>query len=111
MTRHLRLEAVENFRDFGDYATASGRRMKAKRFYRSASHGRATDADLAAIEALGLALIVDLRRPAERADSRPQYARIQASRACGALAEAGGLEVALIGLVSLLTAFWLVRLL
>ena len=66
MTRHLRLEAVENFRDFGDYATASGRRMKAKRFYRSASHGRATDADLAAIEALGLALIVDLRRPAER---------------------------------------------
>ena len=66
MTRHLRLEAVENFRDFGDYPTASGRRMPAKRFYRSASHGRATDDDLAAIEALGLALIVDLRRPAER---------------------------------------------
>lgn len=66
MTRHLRLEAVENFRDFGDYATASGKRMRAKQFYRSASHGRATDADLAAIEALGLALIVDLRRPAER---------------------------------------------
>lgn len=66
MTRHLRLEAVENFRDFGGYATADGRRMKARSFYRSASHGRATDADLAAIAALGLALIVDLRRPAER---------------------------------------------
>jgi protein tyrosine/serine phosphatase len=62
----MRLEAVENFRDFGGYPTADGRRMKAGHFYRSATHGRATDADLVAIEALGLALIVDLRRPAER---------------------------------------------
>jgi protein-tyrosine phosphatase len=66
MTRHVRLEAVENFRDFGDYPTASGRRMKRGRLYRSASHGRATDADLAAIEALDIAVIVDLRRPGER---------------------------------------------
>jgi len=66
MTRHVRLEAVENFRDFGDYPTAAGRRLKPGRLYRSASHGRATDADLAAIEALGLAAIVDLRRPGER---------------------------------------------
>jgi len=62
----MRLEAVENFRDFGGYPTSGGRRMKERHFYRSASHGRATDADLEAIEALGLALIVDLRRPAER---------------------------------------------
>ena len=66
MTRHIRLEAVENFRDYGDYPTASGRRLKKGRLYRSASHGRATDADLAAIEALNLAVIVDLRRPGER---------------------------------------------
>jgi protein tyrosine/serine phosphatase len=66
MTRHIRLEAVENFRDYGDYATVSGRRLKRGQLYRSASHGRATDADLAAIEALGLAVIVDLRRPGER---------------------------------------------
>jgi protein tyrosine/serine phosphatase len=66
MTRHVRLEAVENFRDFGDYPTRSGRRMKRGRLYRSASHGRATDADLAAIEALNIAVIVDLRRPGER---------------------------------------------
>jgi len=66
MTRHVQLEAVENFRDFGDYPTASGRRMKRGRLYRSASHGRATDADLAAIEALNIAVIVDLRRPGER---------------------------------------------
>jgi protein-tyrosine phosphatase len=66
MTRHIRLEGVENFRDYGDYATAAGRRLKAGRLYRSASHGRATDADLAVIEALDLAVIVDLRRPGER---------------------------------------------
>jgi protein tyrosine/serine phosphatase len=66
MTRHIRLEAVENFRDYGDYATASGKRLKPGRLYRSASHGRATDADLAVIEGLGLAVIVDLRRPGER---------------------------------------------
>ncbi len=66
MTRHIRLEAVENFRDYGDYATASGRRIKPGLLYRSASHGKATDADLAAIEALNLAVVVDLRRPGER---------------------------------------------
>jgi protein-tyrosine phosphatase len=67
MTRHIRLEAVENFRDYGDYPTASGRRLKKGRLYRSASHGRATDADLEVIDGLGLAVIVDLRRPGERA--------------------------------------------
>jgi protein-tyrosine phosphatase len=66
MTRHIRLEGVENFRDYGDYATAAGRRLKAGRLSRSAAHGRATDADLAVIEALDLAVIVDLRRPGER---------------------------------------------
>src|SRR5579871_946880 len=66
MTRHLRLEGIENFRDFGDYPTAAGRRLKRGRLYRSAAHGRATDADLEAIEALNLAVIVDLRRPGER---------------------------------------------
>jgi protein-tyrosine phosphatase len=66
MTRHIRLEAVENFRDYGDYPTAGGRRIKPGLLYRSASHGRATDADLDAIEALNLAVVVDLRRPGER---------------------------------------------
>ncbi len=66
MTRHIRLEGVENFRDYGDYATAAGKRLKAGQLYRSASHARATDADLAVIEGLNLAVIVDLRRPGER---------------------------------------------
>ena len=66
MTRHIRLEGVENFRDYGDYATAAGKRLHAGRLYRSASHARATDADLEVIDALNLAVIVDLRRPGER---------------------------------------------
>ena len=67
MTRRLSLEGVDNFRDYGDYRTASGRRLKARRLYRSASHGRATDADLAKIHDLEIAVIVDLRRATEQA--------------------------------------------
>ncbi|HEY5289220.1 MAG TPA: tyrosine-protein phosphatase [Caulobacteraceae bacterium] len=66
MIRHLPLEGVENFRDFGGYATASGRRLRAGRLFRSASHGRATDADLEAIAALEIAVVIDLRRREER---------------------------------------------
>ncbi len=66
MTRHLPLEGVDNFRDFGDYPTVGGRRLKRGRLYRSASHGRATAGDLEAIGALGLGLVVDLRRKGER---------------------------------------------
>ena len=67
MTRRVALEGVDNFRDFGDYATASGGRLRRRRLYRSATHGRATDADLARIAALDIAVIVDLRRATEQA--------------------------------------------
>jgi protein-tyrosine phosphatase len=66
MTRHLAFEGVENFRDYGDYAAAGGRHLKRGVLYRSAAHGRATDADLEKIAALNLAAIVDLRRKGER---------------------------------------------
>jgi len=66
MTRHLTFEAVDNFRDYGDYGTASGRRMRRGLLYRSAAHSYATDADLEKIAALKLAAIVDLRRKGER---------------------------------------------
>ncbi len=65
--RILELEGVVNFRDYGDYATAAGARIHPGRLYRSAHHGRATDADLEAIDALKIAVVVDLRRPHERA--------------------------------------------
>jgi protein-tyrosine phosphatase len=64
--RILDLEGVVNFRDYGDYATAAGARIRPGRLYRSAHHGRATDADLEAIAGLDIAVVVDLRRPAER---------------------------------------------
>jgi len=64
--RILSLEGVDNFRDFGGYATAAGRSIRPGRLYRSAHHGQATDADLAAIAGLNIAVIVDLRRGEER---------------------------------------------
>jgi protein tyrosine/serine phosphatase len=66
MTRHVPLEGVENFRDFGGYDTVAGGRLRRGLLFRSASHGRATDADLAAIAALNIAVVVDLRRKGER---------------------------------------------
>ena len=65
MTRKLPFDAIENFRDFGGYA-AGDRRLKRGLLYRSAHQAEATEADLAALAALGLAVIVDLRRPGER---------------------------------------------
>lgn len=66
MTRHLDFDGIHNFRDFGGYATASGRRLRAGRLYRSANHHRATETDLERLRELGLAVIVDLRQPNER---------------------------------------------
>lgn len=66
MTRHIDFEAIENFRDFGGYDTACGRGVKRGLLYRSANHARATDADLEALRAMGVAAIIDLRRPVER---------------------------------------------
>ena len=66
MTRHFDFDGIHNFRDFGGYATACGRRLKSGRLFRSANHHHASDADLARMRELGLAVIVDLRQPDER---------------------------------------------
>jgi protein tyrosine/serine phosphatase len=68
MTHHAKLafEGIDNFRDFGGYPTADGLRIRRGRLFRSAHHGRATEADLAALHALELAAVVDLRRSEER---------------------------------------------
>lgn len=66
--RIQQFEALDNFRDYGDYASAAGRRVVPGRLYRSAHHARASDADLARLGTLGLAAVVDLRRPSERRD-------------------------------------------
>jgi protein tyrosine/serine phosphatase len=66
MTRFVALEGVDNFRDYGGYPVADGRRLKRGRLYRSAAHAKATDADLEALAALDIAVVVDLRRREER---------------------------------------------
>ena len=65
MTRRIPLQGVENFRDFGDYAAGAGR-LKKGVLFRAAHQALATDEDLETMAALGLATIVDLRRPNER---------------------------------------------
>lgn len=62
----IELEGVGNLRDFGGYATACGRGLRPGRFFRGGHQSWATDADLEALEALGIAVVVDLRRPDER---------------------------------------------
>ena len=63
-----RFDALDNFRDYGDYASAAGRRIAGGRLFRSAHHARASEADLERLAGLGLAAVVDLRRPGERRD-------------------------------------------
>ena len=65
-SRLHRFDAVENFRDYGDYATAAGRRVRGGRLFRAGHQARASEADVARLEALGLAAVVDLRRVSER---------------------------------------------
>jgi protein tyrosine/serine phosphatase len=66
-TRLLPFEAVENFRDYGDYPTVGGGRIASGRLLRSGHHARASDADLERLAALGVGTVVDLRRSSERA--------------------------------------------
>ncbi len=61
-------EAIDNFRDYGDYATTAGRRVRPGRLFRSAHHARASAADLERLAALDIGAVVDLRRPGERRD-------------------------------------------
>ena len=63
-----RFDALDNFRDYGDYDTAAGRRIATGRLFRSAHQARVSDADLERLGGLGIGTIVDLRRPGERRD-------------------------------------------
>lgn len=63
-----RFDALDNFRDYGDYATAAGRRIGVGRLFRSGHQARVTEADLERLGAFGIATVVDLRRPGERRD-------------------------------------------
>jgi len=60
---------IENFRDFGGFDGAHGR-VREGLLLRSGHHADASDQDLVLLDALGIATIIDLRRPAER-DGQP----------------------------------------
>ncbi len=61
------LAGVLNFRDFGAYETRGGGVVKPGHLFRSAHFAEATENDYEALNALGVGLVVDLRRPEERA--------------------------------------------
>jgi protein-tyrosine phosphatase len=72
--RRIALAGAENFRDLGGYRTADGRTVRWGRLYRSDNPDRLTSADAAALGALGLRLVCDLRTPAERAGRPSPFA-------------------------------------
>ncbi len=57
---------IHNFRDYGGYATGDGMRLKAGMLFRSGQHVDATVDDLAAVAALDLRSVIDLRGNSER---------------------------------------------
>lgn len=59
-------DALENFRDFGDYDTAAGRRVKPSVLLRSGHHSKASESDLQRLAGFDIGVVVDLRRPSER---------------------------------------------
>jgi len=63
-------EGIENFRDFGGYASRFGGCMPASRLFRSGHYVGATAADLESLDRLGIEVITDLRRPTERGTDR-----------------------------------------
>jgi protein-tyrosine phosphatase len=66
MTRIPALASACNFRDFGGYDTADGRRVRWGQLYRSGVMSQLSEADRWAIAALGVRTVCDLRRLDER---------------------------------------------
>lgn len=64
--RKLGMEGTPNFRDFGGYPTADGRRVKWGYLYRSGQLSRLSDRDIDLLASLELDLICDFRREEEQ---------------------------------------------
>ncbi|MEM9375445.1 MAG: tyrosine-protein phosphatase [Pseudomonadota bacterium] len=64
--RVKRFDNIRNFRDFGGYEGAGGRRVRSGVLFRSAQFGEASEADLKALTGYGIRVQADLRRPDER---------------------------------------------
>lgn len=66
MTRVLPTAGIHNFRDYGGYR-GDGGRVVTGQLWRSGQHAGAVAADLAAVDGLQLATVIDLRSDRERA--------------------------------------------
>ena len=64
--RVLPLSGIHNFRDYGGYDVDGGGKLRGGVLWRSAHHVDASDDDLAAVDALGIETVVDLRGDDER---------------------------------------------
>ena len=69
----LDFEGIENARDLGGLTRPDGGRIKEGVLLRTGHLGRATDGDIARLEAMGLGLVIDMRdnRERERHPDRP----------------------------------------
>lgn len=59
---------IHNFRDYGGYP-AHGGALRRGLLYRSGQHGAASDADLAGVDRLNIATVIDLRGDTERLEA------------------------------------------
>lgn len=64
--RILKLVGAQNFREVAGYPTADGRRLARGLLWRSAQMDQLTPQDIETIHALGIKVVADLRRVAER---------------------------------------------
>lgn len=62
----LPTEGIHNFRDYGGWTTRGGGRVKTGLLWRSGQHVGASEADLAAVHALDIRTVIDLRGLSER---------------------------------------------
>ena len=62
----LPTEGIHNFRDFGGWSAGAGARVATGLLWRSGQHVGASEADLAAIDALDIRTVIDLRGQSER---------------------------------------------
>ncbi|HSB98253.1 MAG TPA: tyrosine-protein phosphatase [Spongiibacteraceae bacterium] len=78
--RRLALQESPNFRDFGGYATASGKRIRWGQLFRSGQLDRVDAADQQQIAQLDIRLVCDFRRDTEREFAPNRFAAGHAPR-------------------------------
>lgn len=74
--RHLAFEGTPNFRDYGGYETADGRRVKWRSLFRSGQLSALTASDQALFSSLGIRLVFDFRQETER-DKEPSLLPVE----------------------------------